>query len=819
MNQNFRNPLSERMSNIVDKKCPQIIKKQNRNLIFPKDLLCAILDQPDSPTCKVLEIAGINIPEMKMDIQKIKINQDVSFSKPPHLHPFSIFILSKADKIASEMKSESVGTEHVILSILAYMGKERSITIYKEIFSKYGLGYSNFKNAVKNYLLNSKDSKKGHSKMNDTKSDNSDKKNAEPQSFLKNINEHISKKNINFIGRDKEIERLSTILSRKNKNNAIIVGEEGVGKTILVEGFVKKIIDGKVPNCILNSTVFSLDIGGMIAGTKYRGQFEERMKNVIKFLSPEEEASSKKYILFIDEIHQIINAGSAEGAPLDAGAILKTELTGNFRCIGTTTTKEYKNYILQDPPLARRFSPIFLDEPSIEDAIEILSGIKEDYENHHKVKIKEDILRTIVVLSDRYIKDRKFPDKAIDVMDEACAKKVISKMSLDEYYDIEKNIKSLRKNIEEHKDKNEYEKCAELVEERNNLVAKFNNFENEFVDLEEEDINKAISEITGIPLGKNSKDEQNRLLKMEDHLNEIIINQQEAINKVCMAVQRGRAGLKDPDKPAGIFLFLGDTGIGKTITAKNLAKYLFGKEDKLIRLDMSEYMEKHTISKIIGAPPSYVGYGDYGKLTDFVRSRPYSVILLDEFEKAHPDIANLFLQVYDDGRMTDSSGNCVDFRNTIIIMTSNIGSDKLNKKSMGFGDDSGVHAKKERDAVLMSEVKKRFLPEFMNRIDEIVIFNSLNIESMSSIFNIEFSKVVSRLKEKGIEISCNEMAKKFLISKGFDEKYGARPLKRTIRNMVENELAGRIIKGDLDTGKKIVVSYLEGSENLDFFVT
>lgn len=831
----LKNPLTDRMITIINEGCIICAHNQNRDIIYPKDILFSILNDKTEIGCKILEVAGVDIDDIKSKINSFDCNtRNQRRTNVSNMHPLSTSILQKADNIATELGHNFIGTEHVILAFLSYKGKEPHLKKIVSIFEEYSICPDIYKDSIINYYVSStSDISYGEDKgkMSNQKdvSDNTGDDDKDSQKnglgnnlFLKNINKKVIAENMTFVGRTLEFERASRILSRKKKNNIILIGKEGVGKTSFVEGLAKKIVDGQVNNKLRNTTILSLDLAGMIAGTKYRGQFEERIKNVIDFLS--KKRPNEKYILFIDEIHHILGTGAAEGA-LDAGSIIKTELSsGNIQCIGATTLKEYKKYILKDGPLARRLSPIFIEEPSIEETIKILGGIKNEYEEYHDVLVGEEAIVEIVNLSNRYIVDRNFPDKAIDILDEACTRKSIECSKPLEIEIIEGKIQKIRKKTDQFKNNRDFDKCKTLIVERDSLVLRLNELKEKYEDnlgdslnddykiwLDKNTIRKVISEFSGIPI-IDDEGETKKLAKMEEELNNIVINQKEAINKICKAIYRSKTGLKDPDRPIGVYVFLGETGTGKTYVAKELAKYHFGNKDKFIRIDMSEYMEKHSISKMIGSPPGYVGYDDGGgRLVDKVRSNPYSVILLDEFEKAHPDVFNLFLQAFDDGRMTDSYGDTVDLRNTIIILTSNVGVSKLSKKSMGFDANSTMN-QIEKKKTLVDELKKIVTPEFFNRIDEVVVFNSLDLESVTRIFNIELERIKLRIASNGIVIECTENAVKFILEKGFSEKYGARPMRRALQKYVSDSLASKIVSGECQNDSVATFDYIDGDE-------
>lgn len=614
------------------------------------------------------------------------------------------------------------------------------------------------------------------------------------------------------IGRAKEIERVIQVLSRRTKNNPVLIGEPGVGKTAVAEGLAQLIVTGQVPETIKKKRVVALDLASLVAGSKYRGDFEERMKKVM-----EEIKTSGNVILFIDEMHTLIGAGAAEGA-IDASNILKPALArGELQVIGATTLDEYRKHVEKDPALERRFQPITVDEPTKEETIDILFGLRDLYEAHHRVKIIDEAVKAAVELSIRYIADRFLPDKAIDLVDEAASKvrlKVFT--SPPDVQEIERKIKSLNKEKEAAIMAQEFEKAAELRDaeqkerhDLNNIKTKWEQKTNKDTPVvTEEDIAAIVSSWTGVPVQRLAQEESERLLNMENILHQRVIGQDEAIKAVSKAIRRARAGLKDPKRPIGSFVFSGPTGVGKTELAKSLAEVLFGDEEAIIRLDMSEYMEKHTVARLIGAPPGYVGHDEGGQLTEAVRRKPYSVILLDEIEKAHADIFNTLLQVLDDGRLTDSKGRTVDFRNTVIIMTSNIGASTLKKEAtVGFVTSSGEkdeydHMKKK----ILDSIKKGFRPEFINRIDEILVFHSLNKEHLKEIVTLLIKTMIKRMKEQDVEVEVSDAAKDVVIKEGFDLSYGARPLKRAIQRLVEDRLSEELLKNTFKKGEKVLVN-------------
>ena len=617
-----------------------------------------------------------------------------------------------------------------------------------------------------------------------------------------------------IIGRQKEIERVLQILSRRTKNNPCLIGEPGVGKTAVVEGLAQKIVSGDVPEILKNKRVVTLDISGMVAGAKYRGDFEERIKKALN-----EVKKAGDVILFIDEIHTIVGAGAAEGA-IDAANILKPLLArGEIQLVGATTLNEYRKYIEKDAALERRFSPVTVEEPSEKDTIQILKGIRDKYEAHHNVKITDEAINAAVKMSVRYVNDRFLPDKAIDLIDEAA-----SRARLKTYVEPE-NLKKLQEQIEEkQKDKEEavrnqkFEKAAKLRDEERALKEKLEKEENKWknkktkslTNITEDNIAEVISTWTGIPAKKITEDENERLRHLEDALHKRVVGQNEAVEAVSKAIRRGRVGLKDPKRPIGSFFFLGPTGVGKTELSKALAESLFGDENAMIRIDMSEYMEPHSVAKLIGSPPGYVGFEEGGQLTEKIRRKPYAVVLFDEIEKAHPDVMNMLLQILEDGRLTDSQGRVVNLKNTVIIMTSNLGARMItDKKSLGFSNKSEeTDTKKQYEETkkeVMEVVKRELRPEFINRIDEIIVFHKLNEEEISQIIDILLDEVIKRLKEQKLDVLFDKDVKALIESKGIDKNYGARPLRRTIQNLVEDKLAEEILDGNLKVGKKAVV--------------
>ena len=617
------------------------------------------------------------------------------------------------------------------------------------------------------------------------------------------------------IGRDQENQRVLEILCRRIKNNPCLIGEPGVGKTAVVEGIAQKIVEGSIPEILKDKRIISLDLTSMLAGAKYRGEFEDRLKNTM-----EEICKSKNVMVFIDEIHTIIGAGGAEGA-IDASNILKPALArGEIQCIGATTIDEYRKYIEKDSALERRFQPVTVGEPSKEDSLEILKGLRSRYEAHHNVNITDEALEAAVSLSDRYICDRYMPDKAIDLIDEGCSKIRIQNLTMPpELKELEERIEEVAKEKEESVSVQDFEKAASLRDEENNLkdqladLKKLWTLKNAHTKLTvgKEIIASVVSSWTKIPVEKLTEKESEKLLNLENILHKRVIGQDDAVKSISRAVRRARVGIKDPNRPIGSFIFLGPTGVGKTELSKALAEAMFGDENSIIRIDMSEYMESHSVSKLIGAPPGYVGYDEGGQLTEAVRRKPYSIVLLDEMEKAHPDILNILLQIMDDGRLTDGKGKVVNFKNTIIIMTSNVGAHEIRKqKTIGF--NSQENADSEYDKMkenVLSELKKSFKPEFLNRIDDTIVFHKLNDDDLDKIMDLMLKSIGDRLKKREIYLDFDEDSKKFLLNKGVDSQYGARPLRRIIVKEVEDRLSEEILQGNIQIGDKVTVNEKE----------
>ena len=722
--------------------------------------------------------------------------------QPDDFTPRSKNILETSVAFARQMGQQLVGTEHVLLAI----AREGSCSATL-LLSRAGISMQDIVNDVSKALM-------GGTANAGTYNKDGGKEN---ESMLSQFGRDLTKlakdgKIDPVIGRQKEIERVIQILSRRTKNNPCLIGEPGVGKTAIAEGLALKIVSGEVPELLKDKKIYSLDLTGMVAGTKYRGDFEERIKKVI-----DEVKNAKDVILFIDEVHTLIGAGSAEGAA-DAANILKPSLArGELQIIGATTIEEYRKHIEKDAALERRFQPVMVDEPSQEEAIEILKGIKDKYEAHHKVKITDEAIESAVKLSTRYIGDRYLPDKAIDLIDEAASR--VRLRSYTAPSDL-KELEDKKKSVEAEKlsavNAQEFERAAALRDEERKLDKEIKDKKENWHDMAGKshdevtpaDIADIVSSWTGVPVTQLSTEESDRLLHMEDELHRRIVGQDEAVEAVSRAIRRGRVGLKDPKKPIGSFIFLGPTGVGKTELCKALAAAMFGDENAMIRLDMSEYMEKHTVSRLIGSPPGYVGYDEGGQLTEKVRRKPYSVVLFDEIEKAHPDVFNMLLQILDDGVLTDGQGRRVDFKNCIIIMTSNVGAKLISQKQKAFGFAAGAkeleqNEKEIKDAV-MGELRNTFRPEFLNRVDDIIVFQRLTKENIKEIASRLLAVLQKRVEDMGIEVTFSDEAVSKIADAGFDDVYGARPLKRAIQSRIEDALSEEMLKGNVKKGGKYI---------------
>jgi ATP-dependent Clp protease ATP-binding subunit ClpC len=783
--------------------------------IGTEHLLLGIIREGEGIAIKIFKNLGKDIAKIKRTIE------DTVRQSGATLTVGNIPLTKQAEKVlkityleAKIFKSETIGTEHLLLSIL-----REDDNLASQILQQFGITYEVVKEELTNIISGRSSSSQQSVKSYERKPERT--KTPVLDNFGRDLTKLAMEDKLDpIVGREKEIERVAQVLSRRKKNNPVLIGEPGVGKTAIAEGLAIRIVEKKVSRVLHDKRVVTLDLASLVAGTKYRGQFEERMKAVMNELE-----KAKDVILFIDELHTIVGAGGASGS-LDASNIFKPALArGDLQCIGATTLDEYRQYIEKDGALDRRFQKIIVDPATEEETMQILNNIKHKYEEHHNVRYSDKAIEAAVKLSARYITDRYLPDKAIDVMDEAGSRVHLANIV------VPQNIVELENQIQEIKNKKNqvvksqnFEEAAKLRDEEKRLLAELEQAKLDWEvksqgivhEVTEENVAEVVSMMTGIPVNKVAQSESEKLVKMEDVLKKYIIGQDEAIIQLSRAIRRTRAGLKDPNRPIGSFIFTGPTGVGKTEMAKVLARFLFDSEDNLIRIDMSEYMEKFNVSRLVGAPPGYVGYEEGGQLTEKVRRKPYSVVLLDEIEKAHPDIFNILLQVLDEGVLTDSLGRRVDFKNTILIMTSNIGTKDIKSiGAMGFGNpDDDKHGKMKSQ--IEESVRKVFSPEFLNRIDDLITFKQLSREDIIKIIDISTSDLLKRIRSLGIEFNFEDSAKEFLAEKGYDPKYGARPLRRAIQKYVEDPVSEEILKGKFREGSKIRVSWGKGSELLTF---
>ena len=777
------------------------------NYIGTEHILYGLIKEGAGVACRVLQNQGITAVDVETKIIEMIGKEVITGDETLGFTPRTKRVIENSFIEARKLGYDYIGTEHLLMGILRE-GDSIAVRILLDLDIELPRLYNEIVNVINEAEDVSKESQTGGKKNSSF--------NSTPT--LNQFGEDLTKKAEAgkldpVVGRSEEIERVIQILSRRTKNNPCLIGEPGVGKTAIVEGLAQKINLGDVPEILKNKRVVSMDISGMVAGAKYRGDFEERIKKALA-----EVKKAGDVILFIDEIHTIVGAGSAEGS-IDAANILKPMLArGEIQLVGATTIGEYRKYIEKDTALERRFSPVTVNEPNEKDTITILKGIRDKYEAHHNVKITDEAIEAAVTLSERYINDRFLPDKAIDLIDEASSKARLQTYTEPKgLKDMQEEIDRISKDKEEAVRSQKFEKAASLRDEEKTLREKYEKEEKKWknqntkkvITITEENIADVISLCTGIPAKKITEDENERLRNLEKSLHERVIGQNEAVEAVSKAIRRGRVGLKDPNRPIGSFLFLGPTGVGKTELSKALAESLFGDEAAMIRIDMSEYMEAHSVSKLIGSPPGYVGFEEGGQLTEKIRRKPYSVILFDEIEKAHPDVMNMLLQILDDGRLTDSNGRTVNFKNTVIIMTSNIGARIItDKKTLGFSnetkkDGENKDEQKEYENIkkeVMQELKREFRPEFINRIDEIIVFHKLNDEEISKIVTLMLNEVKKRMKAQKYEIEFEPSVKELIAKKGVDKSFGARPLKRTIQNLVEDKIAEAILDGKIKKG-------------------
>ena len=767
--------------------------------IGTEHLLLGLIKEGSGVAATALKQAGLDTASLENKIKETSGTALPVSLTPNDLTPRSKRVMQNAVMIASQLGKNYVGTEHLLLSIM----QETDSYAYN-FLSELGVNMNSIMDISEEIDTDSNPS-----------NPNSDTKNLDK--FGRDLTEAAKKGEIDpVIGREDEIERVIQILSRRTKNNPVLIGEPGVGKTAVAEGLALKIVEGQVPEILRDKRIVTLDLTGMIAGSKYRGDFEDRIKNAI-----DEVKKSKNVILFIDELHTIVGAGSAEGSA-DAANILKPSLArGDFQVIGATTISEYRKYIEKDAALERRFQPVNIGEPSEDEAVQILQGLRDRYEAHHKVKISDEAIKAAVNLSSRYIADRFLPDKAIDLVDEAASRVRLQSLTApDNLKELEERIKKLDSEKSSAVNEQEFERAAKIRDEQKTLQAQLDKEKQKWQESQNsasgevtpENIAQIVSQWTGIPVVQLTEEESDRLLRMEQILHDRVVGQDEAVSAVAKAIRRGRVGLKDPNRPIGSFIFLGPTGVGKTELCKALAQAMFGDENAMIRLDMSEFMEKHTVSKLIGSPPGYVGFDEGSHFTEQVRRKPYSVILFDEIEKAHPDVFNTLLQILDDGRLTDSQGRTVDFKNTIIIMTSNVGARLITdrQQSLGFKGESDEDKKEDIRDIVMGELKNTFRPEFLNRIDDIIVFNKLTQPEIKEIAAKMLDNLAKRIRQLDIDISFTDEAITAISDAGFDETYGARPLRRAITSKIEDAISEKILDGSVKKNTSVTCDFKDG---------
>ena len=803
----------------------QEAQRFNHEYIGTEHVLLGLIKEGSGVAANVLKNLDIDLRKIRMEVEKlVQSGPDmVTMGKLPQT-PRAKKVIEYSMEEARNLNHNYVGTEHILLGLL----REQE-GVAAQVLMNLGLKLEDVREEVLNLLGHGMEGEGGEraglggratsgagaSGSGEATPKAGKSKTPALDSFGRDLTELARQGKLDpVIGRENEIERAIQILCRRTKNNPVLLGEAGVGKTAIVEGFAQRVIDGHVPELLADRRIVVLDLAMMVAGTKYRGQFEERIKAVMN-----EVRRAKNTILFIDELHTLVGAGGAEGA-IDASNVLKPALArGEIQCIGATTLDEYRKYIEKDSALDRRFQIIMIEPATKKEAVEILKGLRDRYESHHRVQISDAALESAVELSSRYITGRCLPDKAIDVIDEAGARVRLKAMTKPpDLKEIDEEVERLNKEKEEAVANQDFEKAAALRDQADKLKKKKQNMTRDWRDksreadgvVDEEVVAEVVSKMTGIPLTRMSTEDSKRLMAMEDELHTRVIGQNEAIKSIAKAVRRSRSGLKDPKRPTGCFIFAGPTGVGKTLLAKALAQFMFGDADALIQIDMSEYMEKHNVSRLIGAPPGYVGFEEGGQLTEKIRRRPYSVVLLDELEKAHPDVFNMLLQVMEEGRLTDSFGRNVDFRNTILIMTTNAGAEAIkNESAFGFqkpDDDAGYNSMKKR---VNERIEKFFRPEFLNRVDDVIVFHHLTVEDLKKVIDIELAKVRERLDERGLKLELTDAAKQFLIKKGSDTDFGARPLRRAIENYIEDPVSEELLKGEFIGKDTIQVDCIE----------
>jgi len=784
----------------------ELVRQYHHGQWDVEHILLALLQQEKGLVGEILVELGANVEAVKQQtIAALERTPRLAYETPQiYATPRVAQLLQTAGSEADRLKDEFIGTEHLLIAMTRDEKGEASA-----ILKRSGVDQEKVFQALQKL--------RGGHRVTDARAES---KYRSLEKYGRDLTELARQGKLDpVIGREDEIKRVMQILTRRTKNNPVIVGEAGVGKTAIAEGLAQKIAADDVPDSLKGRRVIALDMGSLVAGSKFRGEFEERLKAVMD----EVRQAEGEVILFIDEIHTVVGAGAAEGA-IDASNMLKPALAhGEMQCVGATTLDEYRKFVEKDKALERRLQPVFLGEPSVEDTIEMLRGLRPRYEAHHKIKISDESLEAAAKLSQRYISDRFLPDKAIDLIDEAASKlRIDTESAPPEVKSLEQRLKQLTNEEEAASQRQEYERAAQLKSERIRLEEEYNQAKNSWLQQEkidetvkEEDIARLISSWTGIPVTQMLEGEAEKLLHMEERIHERLVDQEEAVTAISEAIRRSRAGLKDPKRPIGSFMFLGPTGVGKTELARTLAQFLFDDENAMVRLDMSEYQERHTVSRLIGAPPGYVGYEEGGQLTEAVRRRPYRVILLDEIEKAHPEVFNSLLQLLDDGRLTDGHGRTVDFKNTVVILTSNTGVELIKREmSLGFTTQKGGTKARQQSyedmkEKVMNEVKKTFRPEFLNRLDEIIVFHELSEEQLRQIVDLMVKDLAGRLAERKLELEITDSAKSWLAKVGFDPIYGARPLRRAVERYVENPLSNKVLSGEFNEGDKVIVDLVD----------